>query len=365
MDSSPYQIYTSSQEAWAAMEQALILATRSIHWELYTFNDDYDVGKRFAEILEAKAKAGLDVKLVVDALGSYGLSKRRVKSLRRAGVDVQIFHERKRGRGWWRLLWSRTHRKILIIDEEVGFIGGVNIDASAKDWLDIHVQVQGPIVAILLRSLARMYVIAGGDWRRVRKFFRYIHHRLPTDEQNVVLIDNRAHRRMSRLRKSYFDAIMRAKERIILFSPYYFPDKSFLFAIWRARKHGIRIDLLLPASSDIGIATYATRTWFTLLTKMGVHVYQLGTMMHGKGIVVDNNFAIVGSGNLDQTSFYDNYEASIAIKDLQFVAKLKATLEGWILNAKEVDAIVWKNRGRVQQFKERLALHLYRIWHRR
>ncbi len=341
----------------------ILLAQKSIYWEVYIFLDD-EIGKTFADALEAKAAAGVDVKLVIDALGSFGLPKKRIESMRKAGIDIQIFNERKRFRGWWKLLLTRTHRKILIIDEKVGFIGGVNIEAVAKDWLDIHVRVEGKIVHSLLRSFAKMYVIAGGSRNVVRTLLRY-RRRVNIDEElQTQFFEHRGNAEYSRLRERYSHALLHARERVILFSPYYFPDKKFLYALWKAKKRGVRVDLLLPMRTDIRLATYAAYALFAVLTKMGIHISMHPKMMHGKGVVVDDDFAIIGSGNLDQTSFYDNYEAGIMVRDKQFVHHLRETMDHWLSEATEVKSDAWEKRGIRQRFKEWVALKLYRLWHR-
>ncbi len=364
MPNSQYQMYSTSQSAWDAMYQAVETATKSIFWELYIFADD-EIGHRFFDLLEAKAKAGIDVKLLIDSLGSFWLSKKRIASLRSAGVDVRFFSERKRLRGWWRLLLSRSHRKILVIDEKIGFVGGVNIERQSKDWLDIHLRVEGQVVHSLLRSFAKMYVLSGGPRRRVRRYLAY-RYRVATDlkeEREFELMDHQADTRASTLRRGYVKALIRARERIILFSPYYFPDKAFLYELWRARRRGVKIDLLLPLRTDVRIATYAAYGFFAILKKMGVNVRLTKTMMHGKGAVIDDDLAIVGSGNLDQTSFYDNYETTLSIRNKNLVSRLKDTLEEWMKEAVEVDD-AWEHRSTFHRMKEWIALRLYRLWHR-
>ena len=166
---SQLQNLPTSHEAWDAMMRAILGAKKSVFWELYIFLDD-EAGKPFFDALEQKAKSGVDVKLVVDAIGSFWLSKKRTESLRLAGVDLQFFSERsKKYRGWWKRLISRTHRKILIVDEQIGFIGGVNVSQEMKEWLDIQVRVEGKIVNSLLRSFAKSYTI-WRDKQKVKQF---------------------------------------------------------------------------------------------------------------------------------------------------------------------------------------------------
>ncbi len=362
MQVSHFSVYSTTEEAWEAMYQAICAATASIYWEMYIFIDD-EAGKRFFDLLEEKARAGLDVKVIVDGFGSFRLSRNRIESLKKSGVDIRVFYERRRRRtSWWSMFISRTHRKIAIIDESVGFIGGVNIDRRMKDWLDMHVRIEGPAVRSLLRSFAKSYVISGGDKERVRRLLQY-KTRIKKDVIDFIYDD--AHTKESRMGKTYVEALLKARERVILFSPYYFPDKQFLRALWEARRRGIHVDILIPFRTDVRLATYAAYTWFSIMAKAGVHVHLTNKMMHGKGAVVDDNWAVVGSSNLDSTSFYDNYEANIEMKDKAMVRNVKQVLLRWIKKSQRLDLARWEKRSWLFRIKEKIAYILYRIWHRR
>ncbi|MBI4427200.1 MAG: phosphatidylserine/phosphatidylglycerophosphate/cardiolipin synthase family protein [Candidatus Magasanikbacteria bacterium] len=358
--SSNYKIYSTSKDAWDAMYQAISSAQKSIYWELYIFLDD-EAGNPFFDLLEQKAKAGVDVKIVVDSLGSFWLSNRRIKRLREAGVDFRFFYERKkRYRGWWKRLWSRTHRKILIIDQTIGFIGGVNVGKEMKDWLDIHVRLEGNVVHSLLRAFAKSYIICGGEKKNVRRFLK---HKLFFSRGDGELILDEPHARHSSARERYTKALSLARRRVIFFSPYYFPDKKFLLALWHARKRGVRVDLLIPFRTDVKIMALVTYTWFSLLRKAGVKVHLIDQMLHGKGVIVDDDWAMVGSSNLEHTSFYDNYEANLKIEDKAAIKFIKDVVESWIMKSKHLYDNPSIKYSFWQRFQQRVAVKLYRLWH--
>ena len=359
---SAYDIYASSKEAWNAMYKTIGQAKKSIYWEMYTFADD-EAGKEFFDLLEKKSLEGLDVKLIVDSWGTFWFPKKRRQSLKAAGVDILFFQERKRRyRGMWLRLISRTHRKILVVDEQVGFIGGVNVQKNMEAWLDIHVKIEGKVVRSLLRSFAKMYIICGGAKENVRHLMKY-QFRLFKDKIEFVYDD--AHSRDSMTRQKYIEAFLKAREHIILFSPYYIPDKDFLKALWNARKRGVRIDLLIPFRTDLRLVTYAAYFLFDLMQKFGVKIFLVKQMMHGKGIVVDDDWAMVGSSNLEHTSFYDSYEANVKIKDREFVKNVKEKLETWMKDAGELKQEDWQKRGAWHRLKEKTAYKIYALWHRR
>ncbi len=358
------ELYTTSHEAWDAMYAALTNAKRSIYWEMYTFVDD-TAGKRFVDLLMEKAKAGVQTKLVVDALGSFSLSNQAVKNMKRAGVDVILFsvQQSKHVRSRWRKLWTRSHRKILVVDEHIGFIGGVNIEKSMQEWKDIHMRIEGKVVRSLLRAFAKNYIVSGGGKKNVRHLLKY-KFRVSKEKKDFEFIYDDPSTKKSNIRKRYVEALMKARERVILFSPYYFPDKKFLKALWHARKRGIRVDVLIPFRSDLRIATYAAYAFFSLMQRRGVQVHLTEDMMHGKGIIVDDDWAMIGSSNIDQTSFYDNYEANVRFSDRQTVGRLKTIVTGWISNSKHLGIKDWKNRGTFHRMQEWIALKLYNGWHR-
>ncbi|MEK7131796.1 MAG: phospholipase D-like domain-containing protein, partial [Patescibacteria group bacterium] len=165
-----YKFYNTTVSAWDAMRQAINDAKTSIYWEIYTLVDDL-AGRPFLDILCAKAKAGIDVKLIIDAIGSFYLSKEAIRRLKDSGVKFLTFNNLRPDfiiQNWWRRVWYRTHRKVLIIDEELVFIGGVNISESSSDWSDLHLKLSGKIVRPILFGFAKAYVRAGGDKKDVQ-----------------------------------------------------------------------------------------------------------------------------------------------------------------------------------------------------
>ena len=236
----------------------------------------------------------------------------------------------------------------------------MNISKETKDWLDIHVRLQGKVVRSLLRSFAKSYTLSGGKKKAVHHLLKY---RYRTDHSLIDFVYDGPRKRHSPVRKKYVEALLKARERVILFSPYYFPDRKFLRALWRARKRGVRIDLLIPFRTDLRIATYVAYAWFLTLRSLGVHLHLTDKMMHGKGVIVDDEWAMIGSSNLEQASFYDLHEANVQIKDKAFVTPLKNILLRWIKGAKHIDDVQWARRGRIHRLREYISVFLYRIWH--
>jgi cardiolipin synthase A/B len=363
MNTSSYKIYSNTKEAWEAMYSEIERATRSIFWELYIFIDD-EVGRPFFELLRKKAQEGVEVKVVVDSLGSFGLSKELVSSLRKDGVDIVFFQERKhRYRGFWRRLWTRTHRKVLVVDEKIGFVGGANIRKDMHDWYDIVVRFEGDAIAPLLRYFAKSYSIAGGEKKKVQRLkrLRVTSHSL-SDVRAIFDSPNRLG--VSKAKKEYVKALRQAKKHVIFFSPYYVPDQQFLRALWFARKRGVRVDILLPLRSDLRLLTHVAYAYFALMERLGVRVHLTEQMLHGKGVVVDDSWAMIGSSNIDETSFRDNYEANIKIKNRHVVRQIKKAVTKWLHGSVAFDRDTVKHRSWLHRLKVWIAVRLYRIWYR-
>jgi cardiolipin synthase len=190
-------------------------AEKNVYWESYIFLDD-EIGRPFFDLLEKKSKEGVEVKLVIDSWGSYGLSKSRLNSLKVVGVELLFFSERKkRYHGWWKKLKSRTHRKVLVVDENIGFLGGVNVGLEMQNWLDIQVSFTGKVVHSLLRYFAKNYIIAGGKKRNVKHLLQYKYRLL---HSRLHLVFDEPDSKNLTARKKYSEALLKARERVIIFS---------------------------------------------------------------------------------------------------------------------------------------------------
>ncbi|HAT03262.1 MAG TPA: hypothetical protein DCS29_00585 [Candidatus Magasanikbacteria bacterium] len=356
---SSYNIYDTTREAWRAMYRAIEYATKSIYWEVYILVDE-GTGLDFFELLKKKVTDGVDVKLILDYWGSFALSSKKVDELKKAGIDIRLFrHARNPFKGFHQWLTRRTHRKVLIVDERIGFVGGVNVFKASKNWKDIHIMFKGKVVRSLLRSFAKTYVMCGGEKADIRHLFQYTY-RVEHDSLDFVYDDTG--RKYSRMRKKYIDALYKARERVVLFSPYYLPDKEILKAMWSARKRGVKIDMLIPLRADLVIAKYAAYAFFSLLHKRGIKIHLAKKMMHGKGIIVDGKWAMVGSSNMEPASLYHNQETNVHMSDKRLVKKITRILERWIHDAKPFDSIAWEKRGRWHKLKERIATKMYKFW---
>lgn len=361
-DGFTYQFYKTTSEAWDAMYQALESAQKSIFWEIYIFVDD-SIGNKFIDILARKARAGLEVKLIIDALGSSDFSAEAEKVCREAGVELLKFSPTSpsfRLSNWIGRLMRRNHRKVLIIDEEVVFLGGVNIKAKFKTWDDLYIKLTGNLARPLLRGFAKSYISSGGKRRNVRRFLHpKLEQLIPLWREKLHFIvhsPNRIH--MPRGQKIFSKALAMAKETFNLLTPYYVPDRKFLRAIRLAKKRGVKVNIFLPLRTDVRFVELIARTYYDITTRAGANIYFLPNMNHGKAMAVDKNLGMIGSINLTPRSFTHQEESAVSFTDERMVDELNALFNDLKSKAESFNVAKFRQRNWLSRAKEWLAKKL-------
>ncbi len=329
-----WQFYTRTGDAWEAMRAALTQAHDSIYLESYIFLDD-DVGRAFVDILVRKAQQGVDVRLILDGLGSFWFSVHSIQRLRAAGARVVSFQSLAYRRFFksLRRLNNRNHRKILIVDKRVGFIGGVNVRKEYREWLDLHLRLEGSeLIEPMVRSFGQTWVIGGGERRGVRHLLRGSSVQWRRRVQHLRYVFDHPYRRFrenSQVRREYIAACRRAKQSITIATPYFLPDKKLLAAFAAAMERGIHLRILVPGQIDVAILHEAMGRTIRKVHELGASVYLLPTMMHGKALVMDATYGMIGSSNIDPRSFFSNHEANITFTKPEMVKDLIKILEKW------------------------------------
>ncbi|MEK7114829.1 MAG: phospholipase D-like domain-containing protein [Patescibacteria group bacterium] len=308
-----YKFYTVSFNAWDAMLGAIKLAEKSIYWECYILLDDTPT-HNFFDILKEKARQGVVVKIIADAIGSFWLGSSAVNDLRAAGVEILFFNHR----GWF----NRNHKKILIIDEKIGFIGGVNIAKAHRHWLDLHLKVEGLIARALLRSFIKSYKISGGKDNLVHQKIR-LHRKIRILDHLPFLSKSRS------LRKFYIEHINNAKDNILIATPYFVPHLWLIKALKNAARRGVKIEIIMPKETDHRIITWLNRLFVYLVGEKGIDFYFSSKMIHAKALLVDDQEGLVGSNNIDAASFEFNSESGLVFKRKDMLKDLKNIFEAW------------------------------------
>lgn len=328
-----YKFYKTAAQAWDAMYQDILSAKKSVFWEIYAIGND-EVGEKFINLLIEKAKAGIEVKTIIDHLGSFSLTATQQNALRQAGVDLLIYNQVFRFEfnlyKWFKRIWQRNHRKVLIVDEEIGFIGGVNIMAEEKEWGDLYLKLEGKSVRPLVRQFARSYVKAGGKKKNVRPLFHPIKYKeYPSWKKKINFIFHAPafNQEKSKLKNFYYDIIRSAKQSVTLLTPYYVPDKKFLQLITEAKKRGVEINIILPYRTDHKFIQLASQAFYELTHRAGAKLFFLPKMHHGKAMSVDGKMGSIGSNNFTHRSFHVNKEADVFFEEKEMVQELNDIFE--------------------------------------
>ncbi len=357
-----YQFYNTTLAAWDAMYQALCSAQTSIYWELYALVDDA-AGERFIKVLSDKAKAGLEVKLLIDSFGSLSMSRSATAKLKQAGVDLIWYNRLHPGlnvRQWLKRVWYRNHRKVLIIDEQTTFVGGVNVESLATDWDDVHIKITGPVSRGFLKGFAKNYIRSGGQRTSVLHLLK----KKKNDDQSLkdrvehILHSPIVMPRSRRLRQWYDHAFEFAKERIVLLTPYYRPDRRFLKMVKKARRRGVTVDVLLPFETDNALMRYVSEAFYAISERAGARLHFLPKMNHGKALSIDDKMGLVGSINFTPRSFFVNEEAGLLFKESAMVQELNTILNRWKQKAVPFSKTIFSKRGWWRRLLNRLAASL-------
>lgn len=222
-------------------------------------------------------------------------------------------------------LFHRTHRKLMIIDERIVFIGGVNLHRSSRLWNDLVVKIQGRLVSHAIQSFIRSYNSAGGidESLRVKK------KDIILSQMNDWIIDHSPFKKFFELQKLYTEHIHKAKKRIILITPYFIPKRWLSAALHEAVLRGVQVEVLIPRKTDHFLIDRVNYFYMNRLAKLGI-VFCLGNKMnHAKGMIIDNDKGMLGSQNLDSLSFDFNSEIGVFFTDQEAVGKLIDIAEKW------------------------------------
>ncbi len=315
-------------QTFTAMLDALAAARHSICLETYIIAADH-TGTRFKDVLMVRARAGVEVRVIYDAVGSFGLPDAFVGDLTAAGCSVVAFNPIAFWRRRFRLA-HRDHRKIIVVDETVAFTGGLNISndyAAVVDggvgWHDMHCRVSGPIVADLARMFRRSWLRAGGATYPAPSPAGEDTHAAaasPTGETRgaayVRLIENTLRRQRANTRRAYVHVLRAARERVLIENAYFLPDRGLRRAMINAVARGVDVRIVVPGRSDVRMIEWATYYALRPLVKRGVTALRWGgQMLHAKTCVVDGIWSTIGSYNFDAQSRFNNLEVNLEILD--------------------------------------------------
>lgn len=369
MGGNQVRLLQGGDELFPAMREAIAQARREVMLATYIFHDD-DAGRTMAEALCAAGRRGVRVCVVVDGFGSKATLAKLHEWMPQPEVELVVF--RPVG-SWWSLLQPgqlrRLHQKLCTVDREVGFVGGINIiddridlrhGLSDEPRLDFAVEVRGPIVASAAQSARAVWTRAamGADWkeevlslaksaqplarmRRVMQRLRMVPrpqlHLQPLQPVVAAFVVRDNVRQRRSIERAYIEAVLRARERVDLVTPYFYPGRMFRRALFRAAQRGVRVRLLLQGKIDYRFAALAAQVQYDELRRRGIQIHEYTpAFLHAKIALVDGEWATVGSSNIDPLSLLLNLEANVIVQDGDFTRELSQRFDAAVAASREV-----------------------------
>ena len=325
------RVLNNGEEKFPVLKKELLKAKESIHLDYYIIKDDA-IGNEIFNILCSKARQGIQVKLIYDDVGS-SISKNGLNRLKLSGVRVYPYMP---------VLFSRlahkanyrNHRKITVIDNETGFLGGINIkdkyinpNQSGLFWRDTHLMIKGEAVIDLQYLFISDWFFVSGEKIDLKEVLFENRHKISNKIPTSILGSDYGKNNQT-IMEAFFGMITCAREEILITTPYFIPDESIFNALKITAKSGVSIKLIIPEKTDIRTAFFASQTYLKDLLLSGVEVYfYTKGMMNSKTMIVDSKISTVGSTNMDQRSFSLNAEVNAFIYDAELAQKLKFHFE--------------------------------------
>jgi cardiolipin synthase len=340
-------IYTNGPEFYPAMLDAIRSATRSVNMECYIFQPGR-IADRFIEALSDRASKGVNVTVVVDAIGSLNLWGRPVRRLREAGCRIEAYQRLH----WYRLarINNRTHRELIVIDGRVAFAGGAGIadwwgfpQHGQPPWRDTMARIEGPIVAALQGVAAENWLECCGEILSGPEYFPVLE---AVGETTAFVVKSSPSDRATASRVAFQLLMEGADQHLRISTPYFLPDRALRRALVEIAARGVAVDVIVPGRrTDQRWVRLASRRMWGQLLGAGIRIHEYRrTMTHAKVLVVDGVWAVLGTTNIDNRSFEHNDEVNVALRDPAVARRLLEDYERDLLDSDEVTLDAWRRR---------------------
>ncbi|MEN6584704.1 MAG: cardiolipin synthase ClsB [Sulfuricella sp.] len=332
LDGNQVSLLCNGAEYFPALVAAIDQAAREIYLETYIFEYD-STGRSIAAALKRAARRGVTTHLLLDGYGGKTLPREAIEEMRADGVQVLIY--RPTLAKFRRSSYRRLHRKIVVVDSRIAFVGGINIiddmdtPGQTPPRYDYAVRVEGPLLPQIYEAVRKLWgLVSWSQLKRRRRRQPPAFSPVPSGDVSAAFLirDNIGHR--TDIEEAYLDAINNARSEIVLANAYFLPGRHFRQALSQAAARGVRVVLLLQGRVEYVLLHYATRALYGVFLDAGIEIYEYHrSFMHAKVAVVDGNWATVGSSNIDPFSLLLSREANVLVSDAKFSAQLRASLE--------------------------------------
>ncbi len=362
----------SGSEYFPALLTAIENAQSEIYIQSYIYEMD-SIGIRLGNALKEAAKRGVVVNVLLDGFGSQHLSTSYVKELTSVGVQLMFYRLKISPWSFKKTRLRRLHRKVVVVDGKIGFVGGINIiddnnvPNQAPPRIDYAVRIEGRLLPAIVASTHKLWRRIA--WMQIPHQFNmtYVKSNAIFSEVKanvkaaLVLRDNILHRRD--IEEAYLNAINSARNEIIIANAYFVPGRKFRKALIMAADRGVEVKLLLQGRKEYFLM-FATKTFYSELLNKGIEIYEYRkSFMHSKVAVIDQHWATVGSSNIDPFSLLLSREANIVVLDSAFASELRTDIIASIQDgAYRISAQEWKNSNILQRFSSWLAYGMVRVF---
>lgn len=361
---SSIEVLSNGENFYEAELQAIAKAEHSVNIEAYIFQKG-KVTRRFLDVLTERAKAGVKVNIVLDAIGCFATWNSYFKTLTEAGGRISWYH----GFKWHQLprLNSRTHREIIVVDCKVAFVGGAGFadhwlisKRKRPRWRDTMCRIEGDAVSAIQATFIENWLEASGELLTEDEYFCF--DEMPSDSVTLVIDSSLTSGQSTRARMLYQTLLATAKERVDITTPYFLPDRGLREEMIRAVERGVKLTIVCPGRHNDHLLTRrASRRLYGQLLKAGAEIYEYKkSMLHTKTLVVDGRWSVFGSTNLDHRSFSINDEVNVASSDPLLAARFREDFVQDLAISRRISYEKWKRRPLTERFSEGLGRLLER-----
>ena len=341
------EILTNGDQFYPAMLDAIRHARETVSMECYIFKTG-GIGAQFIEALCERARAGVRVTLVMDAVGSFGAFRKSAKPLQAAGCRVAVYQ----GFTWYRLnrLNNRTHRELLVVDGTVAFAGGAGVAEwwarplhGKPMWRDMMARIEGPVVSDIQGVIAENWLECCGEIMTGPDTYKRL---AQAGDVAGFVVKSSPSDRATASRALFQTLVEGANESVLITTPYFLPDKAFRKAICRSASRGVAFVVIVPGShTDQRWVRLASRRMYGELLGPGVRIFEYEAgMTHAKALLVDGLWAVLGTTNLDNRSFEHNDEVNVAFRDASITARIASDLQADLKQCREITPHAWRKR---------------------
>lgn len=338
-----FKVYSDPKEIFKQMFIDLNSAKKFIFLETYIYDND-EIGKKILDILIKKAKQGVKIKLLLDAWGGNA-KKPFFEKLIKYGGEVRFFREIRYLIRFISKNNERNHRKLLIIDNKITYLGSMNMTVNSINYRELVVKINGDITKALAKSFYQSWEIYGD--LTIKRIETIIHNEYEIINDIPSYIERATEKRLYKL-------ISKAKKNILIETPYFLPSVKLINSLGRAVKRGVNVELLTPYRSDIFIVDFARNRNLGRIYKKGITIhYYTKKILHSKLLLIDDNFFMLGSSNLDYRSFIHNFEINLVGKNKELIKKLKEFYNQGLEDSRPFSYEQWRQRpslGKILEF---------------